>query len=82
MNSMISQHVRRIMADLFSMPLGQISAERLPDLVSWDSIQHLNFVLSVEQEFGVAFRPEEIESINSVRGMIDTLENKLTIPSK
>ena len=83
MNPSIEPRVRNILADLLSVPQEEITAESSPEtLASWDSIQHLNFVLSVEQEFGVAFRPEEIESINSVRGMIDTLENKLTNPSK
>jgi acyl carrier protein len=83
MNRAIAPRVRNILADLLSVSEATITAESSPEsLASWDSLQHLNFVLSVEQEFGVEFKPEEIESITSVRCMIETLENKLTNPSK
>ena len=83
MNLSIEPRVRNILADLLSVSQAEIKAESSPEtLAGWDSIQHLNFVLSVEQEFGVTFQPEEIEAINSVRGMIESLASKLTKPSK
>ena len=52
----VLQRVQRIAADVFSVPIAQISAESSADTIeTWDSLQHLNFVLAVEQEFGVQF---------------------------
>lgn len=49
-----------------------------PDTVeSWDSINHLNLVMALEQEFGVEFDPEDIEQLLSVPLTIEMLEKKL-----
>jgi acyl carrier protein len=54
-------------ADIFGVPVAEITAESSPDtLATWDSIQHLQFVLALEAEFGIELEPEEIEQIRSV----------------
>lgn len=73
----VFQRVQRIAADVFSVPVAQISAESSADTIeTWDSLQHLNFVLAVEQEFGVQFTPEEIEKLISVNTVVEMLEAK------
>lgn len=73
----VFQRVQRIAADVFSVPIAQISAESSADTIeTWDSLQHLNFVLAVEQEFGVQFTPEEIEKLISVNTVVEMLEAK------
>jgi acyl carrier protein len=77
MMPVIFQRVQRIAAAVFSVPIAQISAESSADTIeTWDSLQHLNFVLAVEQEFGVQFTPEEIEKLISVNMVIEMLEAK------
>lgn len=67
MNDAIFERVRTMMADNFSVPLDQMTAESSPDTIeTWDSIQHLNLVMALEEEFGVQFDPEEIEQLLSV----------------
>jgi acyl carrier protein len=51
--------------------------ESSPDnITSWDSLQHLNLVLALEQEFQVQFSPEEIEEILSVELAAALLDEK------
>lgn len=70
--------VRTIVADIFGMPAGEIRPESSPDTVpSWDSLQHLNLVLALEQEFGIQFTPEEIEQLLSVELIAALLEEKM-----
>jgi acyl carrier protein len=70
--------VRRIVADVFEVPLDQVRPDSSPDNVpTWDSLRHLNMVLALEQEFGVDFRPEEIEQLLSVELIAALLEEKL-----
>jgi acyl carrier protein len=77
MTSIVFERVQRIAADVFSVPIAQINAESSADtLEAWDSLQHLNFVLAVEQEFGVRFTPEEIEKLISVNTMVEMLAVK------
>jgi acyl carrier protein len=64
-------------SDVFQIPLDQIHAESSPDTIpNWDSLQHLNLVLALEQEFNVQFTPEEIEQLLSVELVAALLEEK------
>ena len=77
MDPCIFQSVQRIMSDVFSVPMEQIVPESSPDTIeTWDSLQHLNFVLAIEQEFAVQFRPEEIEKLTSAKVMVEILQAK------
>ncbi len=77
MTSIVFERVQRIAADVFSVPIAQINAESSADtLEAWDSLQHLNLVLAVEQEFGVQFTPEEIEKLISVNAVVEMLATK------
>ena len=54
--------VQKLVAELFRLPAEQVTPETSPDSIpEWDSLQHLNLVLLLEQEFGIQFTPEEIE---------------------
>ena len=83
MNPAIFNRVQGIMADLFSIPVAQVMLETSSDTIkSWDSLQHLNLMLALEQEFGVQFAPEEIETLTSVQSIIQLLNLKLQAAEK
>ncbi len=67
------QQVRRIAADIFSVPAGSITAASSPEQIeSWDSVQHLSLVMALEEEFGVQFSPEDFDRMKNI-GTIATL---------
>jgi acyl carrier protein len=78
MNPVIFHRVQRIVGDVFSIPIAHITLESSADTIeSWDSLQHLNLILALEQEFGLQFTPEEIERLSSVGDINALLEQKL-----
>ena len=48
------------------------------DIATWDSLNHINLVNSVEKEFGVKFALGELESLKDVGAMIDLTIKKLS----
>ena len=50
------------------------SQETMP---AWDSIQHLNIVLALEDEFNVQITPEDAEKATNIGGMVGLVESKL-----
>ncbi|MEZ5401928.1 MAG: acyl carrier protein [Bryobacteraceae bacterium] len=61
------ERIRTMMADAFGATIEQMTDDASPDTIEgWDSIQHLNLVMALEEEFGVQFEPEEIEQLLSV----------------
>ena len=78
MDSQILERVRGIAADVLQVNQGSLNAESSPQSVeSWDSVQHLNLVLAVEQQLGIQFAPEEIEQMQSVGAIIEVAQHKL-----
>lgn len=78
MNSTVFHHVQRIAADVFAVPVNHITLNSSPATIeSWDSLQHLNLVLALEEELGVQFAPEEIEQLLSVESITTLLDQKL-----
>ena len=77
MNTPHLDHVRRIFSDVFQVPLDQVTPQSSPETIpTWDSLQHLNLVLALEQEFRIQFTPEEIEQLLSVAVVAALLEEK------
>ena len=68
----IESQVRQIAADIFNLPLNRVTRDTSPDSAQhWDSVQHLNFVLALEQSLGIILEPEDIDQIRSVGAAID-----------
>ncbi len=67
--------VRQIVADIFDVSIDAVTADSSPQSIeSWESMAHLNLVLSLEQAFGVNFAPEEIGELISVSAIVERLE--------
>ena len=47
------------------------------NFVKWDSLNHLNLVVELEDEFGVSFEPEDIAEMKSLEGIETKLMNLL-----
>jgi acyl carrier protein len=78
MNTSVLSRVQHILADIFQVSVAQITPMSSPDTVeNWDSLNHLNVVLALEQEFGIRFMPEEIEELLSVEYITALLDKKL-----
>jgi acyl carrier protein len=74
----VFEEIRVMASDLFGVPVEQITAASSPQTIeNWDSIQHLNLVLAVEEKFSVQLSPEEIEEMKSVGETARLVESKL-----
>lgn len=66
--------VRYIVAQMTRVPVERITAEASPKVIEqWDSLAQVNIVLSLEQEFGIFFLPDQIERMTSVKGIVEVL---------
>jgi acyl carrier protein len=73
----VFEQVRNVASDIFGIPADQITAESSPETIeNWDSMQHLNLVLAVEEKFGVQLDPEDIEQMKNI-GAVAKLVEKL-----
>lgn len=67
--------VRNIASDIFGIPVDKITAESSPETIeNWDSMQHLNLVLAIEEKFGVQLEPEDIEQMKNIAAVAALVE--------
>jgi len=71
------EQVQNIASDIFGIPADKITAQSSPETIeNWDSMQHLNLVLAIEEKFGVRLEPEDIEEMKTI-GAVAALVEKL-----
>lgn len=71
--------VARVLADVFGVDPALIRPESSPDTIAaWDSVQHLNMIIALEQEFDVRFTPEEIEDAVAAQAIAELIGRKRT----
>lgn len=71
------EQVREIASDIFGIKAEKITAQSSPQTIdNWDSMQHLNLILAIEEKFAVHFEPEDIEEMNNI-GAVAALVEKL-----
>ena len=72
------QELCSIASDVFGVPAAKLSVGSSPETVeNWDSMQHLNLVLAIEEKFGFQFDPEEIEQMKTIGAVAAVVEKKL-----
>lgn len=78
MSATVFEQVRAIASDVLGVPAGKLSANSSPETVeNWDSMQHLNLVLAVEEKFGIQLDPEEIEQMKNIGAVAAVVDKKL-----
>ena len=69
-----------ILENIFSIKSADISElENLKGLDSWDSLNHMLLITSLEREFEVELTPEEIISMDNIMQIKNVLNMKLEI---
>jgi acyl carrier protein len=62
----MSEPLKKILADTLGVIEAEIADSASTEtLASWDSVAHLNIVLSIEAAYDVSFTPEEITEMTS-----------------
>ena len=71
------EQLRGIASDIFGLPAAEITESSSPETIeSWDSVQHLNLVLAMEEQFGVQFDPEEMDQMKNMGEIAGLLDKK------
>jgi acyl carrier protein len=74
---MLKEKVFKIISQLLNVPLEQVNERSSPEnLENWDSFQHMNLILALEEEFKIQFTDEEIVLVGDVSIILEALQNK------
>jgi acyl carrier protein len=61
------QKIINVMAVLFTIDPTEIPPNAAPGVIErWDSLGHMNLVMALEEEFGIRFHDDQLESLISI----------------
>lgn len=72
------EKIKNVMAVVFEIPITDIpDSASTSSLENWDSLNHMNLVVALEEEFQIRFSDEEIVEIISLDAVEKALSSKL-----
>lgn len=74
---MLKEKTYKIISQVMDVPFEEINENSSPDTVEkWDSFQHMNLILALEEEFKIKFTDEEIMNMENAGVILESLQNK------
>ena len=79
MNNNIINRLTEVFRDVFDDDSITISpATTSADIEDWDSIEHINLIGAVEDDFGLRFKMKEVSGMKNVGEMINIISERGT----
>lgn len=73
----VLKKLEKIFREVFDDDSITINRNTTPyDIEEWDSFEHVNLFMAIEQEFGIRFSLEETTKIKSIGEIVDILEKE------
>lgn len=76
-NNDIVERLNEVFRDVFGDPSISVTPSTTSaDIEDWDSIEHINLVAAVENEFGLRFKMREVSGMKDVGEMISIIAER------
>ncbi len=76
MNNPIEKRIINVVAEILNTDPNQITVlSSRKEYPQWDSMQNLNIVLGLEQEFDVTFPPSDFGEIDGIQDLVKIILN-------
>jgi acyl carrier protein len=74
---MLKERVFKIISQVMDVPFEEVNERSSPEnLERWDSFQHMNLILALEEEFKIKFTDEEIVRMGDAGIILEALQKK------
>ncbi|MEO5572034.1 MAG: acyl carrier protein [Bacteroidia bacterium] len=78
MNDQTSDKIKNIMSTIFNVDKSAINDDSSPETVeTWDSLQHMNMIVALEEEFGIIFNDDQITSMLDFKSVSEAVQYNL-----
>ncbi len=70
----IYERLNHVFQDIFDDESITVNADTTADdIEDWDSLEHINLIVAIEQEFNMKFNMNEVTSMKNVGEMVDII---------
>lgn len=74
----IYERLNEVFRDVFDDEEITVNADTTADdIEDWDSLEHINLIAAVEQEFGIKFSMGQVVSMKNVGEMVSIIESNI-----
>jgi acyl carrier protein len=74
----MEERIKLLMSEILNVTPESINGTTTRDeIASWDSLNHINLIVGLEQEFAVSFDVAEIESMSCFDDVVRLVKQKL-----
>ena len=78
MDNSVEDRLKTVMSSVFGIPKKNIQDDASPDTIdSWDSLKHMNLIVSLEEEFDIKFDDNDIIEMINFKLIINLLKQYL-----
>ena len=72
------QKLMSIFSIILDLPLNKLSSDsNVENLEEWDSLSHVQLIMTIENEFEISLSPDEALAIFSIKDAIDLVKSKV-----
>lgn len=74
----IFERLNKVFQTVFDDETIEITEFTTSDYIDgWDSLEHINLIVAIEQEFGIKFNMGEVTTMKNVGEMVDIIMSRL-----
>jgi acyl carrier protein len=71
---MNSLEIKEIISRVFEIELSEITDKSSQkDIVKWDSLQHLNLIVEIEDKYDISIEPEDISDMVTIEKIVEII---------
>ena len=78
MDKEIYERLNNVFRDIFDDETIEVNANTTSsDIEDWDSLEHINLIVAIEQEFGMKFNMNEVTTMKNVGEMVEIIKSRM-----
>lgn len=74
----VFEKINEVFRDVFDDESIQVVDETTAeDIEDWDSLEHINLIVAIENKFGIKFKMSEVTGLKNVGEMVDVILGRI-----
>lgn len=67
----VVSEITEIVNEILDIEITDIENVKREDIEEWDSLEHINIILAIEENFGIKFQIDELKTVTEPIGIIN-----------
>ncbi|WP_295700481.1 acyl carrier protein [uncultured Helicobacter sp.] len=73
----VNERIYAILKSILEVPINEQTSISMQNCEQWTSLAHIDIIMSIEEEFGIAFGADDLPDLNTQEALIDKVKELL-----